>query len=378
MGLTNNIKNALKNITILDKYVLRQVVEIFVLGVAVFSSIFLASQAFTELIKKIADYGMPPKIAFMLIILNLPAVIVQTIPMSMLLATIMGINKLCLASEITVMRACGIGINRIAKPIFVFAVLMSILSFGVNELIVPATGTMSKNLLAWSIGQKNIPDGKKNYTLKEVKDKYFIKRFFYVENCTKKELDNVSIIDFSNENKTQIIQSTKGETADSGWVFKNASIYTIDENGKLMNTSWVDKTTVDFGIDVKEDLMKINEFEYNSKQLADYIKNGQFENERERNSYRIMFHQRFSLPITTVIFALIGIPLAITPPRVRYNRGFLLSIGIILIFYLLRAFITYPLGESGILPPVIAVWIPNILIGTIGFFAYKRIAYKIT
>ena len=124
--------------------------------------------------------------------------------------------------------------------------------------------------------------------------------------------------------------------------------------------------------------MKINDFEYNSKQLYNYIKTGQFENERDRNYYKVIFHQRFSLPITTIIFAILGIPLAITPPRVRYNRGFLLSIGIILVFYLLRAFITFPLGESGAVPPFIAVWIPNIILGTIGFFAYKKVAYKIT
>ena len=102
---------------------------------------------------------MPPKIALMLIILNLPAIVVQTIPMSMLLATVMGLNKLCLASEITVMRACGIGINRIAKPIFIFAALMAILSLAVNEFIVPLTGSQTKTLLAWAVGQKNIPDG---------------------------------------------------------------------------------------------------------------------------------------------------------------------------------------------------------------------------
>ena len=86
-----------KNITILDKYILRQVVEIFILGVIIFSSIIFASEAFTELIKKVSDFGIPPRIALMIILLNLPAVIVQSIPMSMLLATVMGLNKLCLA-----------------------------------------------------------------------------------------------------------------------------------------------------------------------------------------------------------------------------------------------------------------------------------------
>ena len=366
-----------KNIKILDKYILKQVTEIFILGVVVFSSIIFASTAFTQLIKQVTDYGVPPRIALMIIILNLPAIVVQTIPMSMLLATVMGLNKLCLASEITVMRSCGIGIARIAKPIFIFAFLMTLLSFVINEVVVPTTSSQSKTLLLWAIGQKNIPDGKKNYTLKEMKDKFFIKRFFYVENCTKKNLENVSVIDFSEDDRTQIIQASEGETAKDGWLFKNASVYTIDDDGQLMNTSWIAKTTVDFGLEIKEDLERVNEYEYNSLKLLKYINSNNFETPREKNSYRVTFHQRFALPFTTLIFALLGVPLAITPPRVRYNRGFLLSIGIIFLFYIMRAFISIPLGESGILPPVIAVWIPNIILGLFGYYAYKNKAYKI-
>ncbi len=366
-----------KNISILDKYILRQVVEVFILGVVVFSSIIFASTVFTQLIKKVTDYGVPPKIAFMIILLNLPAIIVQTIPMSMLLATVMGLNKLCLASEITVMRACGIGINRIAKPIFIFAFIMTLLSFAINEIVVPLTSSQSKTLLVWAVGQKNIPDGKKNYTLKEMKERFFIKRFFYVENCTKQKLENVSVIDFSNDDTTQIIQASQGETAKDGWLFKNASVYTIDNDGNLMNTSWIAKTTVDFGIEIKENLARIDEYEYNSLKLWNYINTNEFETERDKNAYKVILHQRFALPVTTIIFALLGVPLAITPPRVRYNRGFLLSIMVIFGFYLIRAFISIPLGESGALPPMLAVWIPNIILGTIGFIAYRKKAFKI-
>lgn len=371
------IKEYIKNLTILDKYILKQVVEIFILGVIIFSSIIFASEAFTQLIKQVSDFGVRPSIAFMIILLNLPGVFVQSIPMSMLLATVMGVNRLCLSSEITVMRACGIGIDRIAKPIFIFAATMVVFSFLINEFVVPLTGSQSKALAVWAIGQKNIPDGKKNYILKETKDRFFIKRFFYVENCTKKTLDNVSVIDFSNDDKTQIIQASKGETSKEGWIFKNASIYTIDQDGDLMNTSWVNRTTVNFGIEAKEELSRVNQYEYNARQLHSYIKNNTFKNKREKNSYKIMLYEKFSFPVTTFLMALIGIPLAITPPRVRYNRGFLLSIIIIFLFYIIRAFAIPVLGESGIIPPSIAVWIPNIILATIGWKLYKNKAYKI-
>ena len=82
----------------------------------------------------------------------------MTIPMGVLLATVMTLNKLSLDSEITVMRACGIGLNRIAKPIFIFAVVMSLFSFVINETVVPLTAAQSKKLALHALSQKNIPD----------------------------------------------------------------------------------------------------------------------------------------------------------------------------------------------------------------------------
>ena len=110
-----------KNLKLLDKYLLKQVIEMFIMGVLVFTSIIFASDTFITLIKQISMYGIPFKIAFLIIILHLPSVFVMTIPMGVLLATVMTLNSLSLSSEITVMRACGIGINRISKPIFIFA-----------------------------------------------------------------------------------------------------------------------------------------------------------------------------------------------------------------------------------------------------------------
>ena len=151
---------------LLDKYILKQVIAVFIMGVLVFTSIIFASDTFITLIKQISKYGIPFKIAFMIIILHLPSVFVMTIPMGVLLSTVMTLNALSLSSEITVMRACGIGLNRIAKPIFIFAIIMSLTSFFINETIVPIMTKQSTDLALYAFGQKNIPEGKENLLLK--------------------------------------------------------------------------------------------------------------------------------------------------------------------------------------------------------------------
>ena len=179
------------NMKILDKYILRQVIEMFLMGVFVFSTIIFASDVFTTLIKQIAKFGIPFKIAFIMILLNIPSVVVLTIPMGVLLSTVMTLNKLSLSSEITVMRACGIGLNRIAKPIFVFAIIMALSSFVINESVVPVMTKQSKDLALWALGQKNIPDGKQNFVFKELNEQGSLKRLFYVGYCDKKTLHNI-------------------------------------------------------------------------------------------------------------------------------------------------------------------------------------------
>ena len=193
--------NYLKKLTILDKYILKQIIEVFILGVVAFTSIIFASDTFISLIKQISAYGMPINIALMIILLNLPSVIVMTIPMSVLFSTVMTVNKLCLQSEITVMKACAIGIKRIAKPIFAFGIVMAVITFFINETVVPVTTSQSKTLALYALVQRNIPEGKRNFSMKELKDGNYLKRLFYVEKCEDKQFSNVSILDMSDTDR---------------------------------------------------------------------------------------------------------------------------------------------------------------------------------
>ncbi len=302
--------------TLLDKYILRQITEMFILGVCVFTSIIFASDTFITLIKQISLFGIPFKVALMMIILNLPQVIVMTIPMGVLLATVMVLNGLSLKSEITVMRACGIGLNRIAKPIFIFALVMSICSFIINESIVPLTTKQSKDLALWSLGQKNIPEGKQNFVFKELTDGGSIKRLFYVGYCENKILHNITVLDTSKEGTIQILQADEGRTSPEGWEFEKGAVYTVSNDGKILNTTLFDKSIVKFGLDMSKELNKNVAKEMNFTKLINYIRHN-YINEKERNYIQIELYDKLALPLTTIVLVLIGVPLAITPPRVR-------------------------------------------------------------
>ena len=366
--------NLREEFKLVDKYILKQVIEMFLMGVAVFTTIIFASDTFITLIKQISLFGIPFNVAFIMIILNLPQVIVMTIPMGVLLATVMTLNNLSLKSEITVMKACGIGLNRIAKPIFIFAVIMSICSFLINETVVPITTKQSKDLALWSLGQKNIPEGKQNFVFKELKQDKLLKRLFYVGYCEDKTLHNITVLDASKDDTLQILQADEGKTSPEGWNFQKGAVYTVNDQGKILNTTLFDSSVIQFGLDLSDELNDNLAKEMNFTKLVKFLNKNK--DIKDRNYLYIELFDKLALPLTTIAFVLIGVPLAITPPRVRYNRGFLFSIFIIFAYYLIRA-LSISFGEEGQLPAFLAAWMPNIILTILGVWLYYRKAYKI-
>jgi len=371
------IDKVFKRLNILDRYILKQVIEMFIAGVFVFTSIIFASDTFITLIKQIALYGIPFKVALMIIILNLPSVFVMTIPMGVLLSTVMTLNRLSLASEITVMRSCGIGINRIAKPIFVFAAVMCIASFIINETIVPVTTKQSKDLALWALGQKNIPEGKQNFIFKELKDNGNLKRLFYVGYCKNKVLHNITVLDLSKPDTIQVLQAQDGSTSPAGWEFNRGAIYTVAQEGKILNTTFFETSVAQFGIDLSKELSQNVAKEHNFISLVKYMAQHRNQDTTQMNINLVQLYDKMALPITTIVLVLVGVPLAITPPRVRYNRGFLFSILIIFAYYLIRA-LSISFGEAGSLPPFFAAWMANIMLTLAGAAMYYRKVYTIT
>ena len=120
------------------------------------------------------------------------------------------------------------------------------------------------------------------------------------------------------------------------------------DEGKVLNSTYFGKTVAQFGVNLKKELNRNVANEHNFLQLCKYlICNKHLEN---REDLVIDLFDKIALPLTTIVLVLIGIPLAITPPRVRYNRGFLFSILIIFAYYLIRA-LSLSFGQAGTLHP---------------------------
>lgn len=367
------------NLTLTDKYIIKQLIETFLLGVVVFTSLMFASDQFLYLVKQVSNYGIPFGVAIKTVILQLPYIIVFTVPMGILLATILTFNKLSINSELTIMRACGISLTRLALPVLIFGLSMAVFSFIINEFVVPAANLKSKALMMQALAQKNLPDGKSNFSFQEFDKDKRLKRLFYISDYKDRKMEGVTVLDLSKPDMIQVVQSKHGVTNPSYWGFNEGAIYTISLTGKVMNTAVFNdlKLYNDMSFSEMKDNHKAREL--NFFELSKYIKEKSKMAGSEAQKIpllKVTLYEKIALPLTTFFVVIIGIPLAISPPRAKVNRGLLFSIVVIFCYYILRA-VSSSLGEAQILEPFIAAWLPNIIVLFLGSYLFYRKAYLV-
>lgn len=359
---------------ILDKYIFNSLVQSFIFGVVVFASVLLASEAFLDVIRQISKFGIPFKIALLVVGLRLPGIIVYTIPMALLVAVILTYNRLNVNLEITAIRSCGVSLYRMMLPALVFGVIAGFTTLFFNEIIVPKANYQARNIILWAATQKNLPKHKTNFIYKELGKQNYLRRLFYIEKYEHKKMLGVIVIDLSQSRTTKIIQAKEVTNEPNKWVFNNGKVYTVSNDGSITNTSSFETIVLEDPINIDLKRKDPRSKEHNFLELADVINKGIKKGEDIPKSLLIKWHEKLSIPFSCILVALVGVPLVISPPRAKMNRGLGFAAILIFCYYLLRA-LSMSLGEVNLFPPLIAAWLPNIVILILGLYLLHKKNY---
>lgn len=355
----------------LDKYVLQSLITTFISSIIIFAAILLASDAFLDIIKQVSAYGIPLKVAFLVLGLRLPGVIIYTIPVALLVSIILTYNRLNNNLEIISMKASGISLYRILLPTLAFGLFAGLFTLTLSEVIVPQANYQARNIMIWAVTQKNIPKQKNNFVFKDLDANTHLKRLFYVEKYTNNKMQGVIVLDLTQPKTTKIIQSRELISKPNKWEFFNGRVYTVSNNGKVTNTGSFEKITLEDPLKLDLSRTHIRSKELNYFELAKIISEKQAKGEKVSPILEVKWHEKIALPFTCLLIPLIGVSLAITPPRSRFNRGLGFSIIVIFLYYMLKA-ISTALGEAGFLPTIIAAWLPNVVILFLGIVLLQR------
>jgi lipopolysaccharide export system permease protein len=85
---------------------------------------------------------------------------------------------------------------------------------------------------------------------------------------------------------------------------------------------------------------------------------------KSKESYEIQLHRRLALPLSPLLFALVGVPLGLRRARGARSWGVLISVALVFVYYLLLSFGSF-LADQGALPVSLAIWLPNFVFAVI-------------
>lgn len=370
--------------SVLDRYIIQQLLPTFLFGIGLFTSIALTVDTVFDLVRQIADSGLAIGIAFQVFLLRMPEFIVLSFPMSMVLATLMVYGRLSSDSELVALRSCGISIYRLIVPTMIFSLLVTGLTFTFNELIVPATNYQASVTLEEALNRDRLPVQEDNIFYPEYQrvelagedDKITIlARLFYAERFDGRQMQGVTILDRSQIGVTQIISSESAiwNGSENVWDFYDGTLYAVDPYGSYKNILRFDHKAIQLSRTPLDLATKKRGYdEMNIAQAREYLELMRLSgDERRVLKTKVRIQQKYALPFVCVLFGLLGAALGARPQRASKATSFGISIIVIFSYYLF-SFITGALGQKAILTPFVAAWLPTALgLGVAGFLLVR-------
>ncbi len=356
----------------MDRYIVQALVPPFLFGIAVFTVLLVAGDVLFDLASLVVNQGLSIWVAIRLFLYKLPEVVIMTFPMSMLLSVLLAFGKMSSQGETLALRSVGISFLRTLIPALIMAVGVALFSFSFNETVVPITRKAVSNVLKYEVGKRKVPPLKENIFFREMENGR-LKRVLYISHMNTRSgyVREVLIQEFEKGRLARIITAEDGFWDGKAWVFNNGKVYAIDRDGNITSVVKFKKEIMTFAFAPRKvaSLGKKPE-EMTLSELKSYIKLLRAQG-APSSKLEVRYYERFSIPWASVVFVLVGAPLALKPYRSSSSIGIGLSILIIFLYYVLLSF-GQALGDADEIPPLLAAWLPNLVLGGVGLVLCLR------
>ena len=351
---------------LLDSYIANEFWQPLFFGVGIVTGVWFGIDEMKTIFNLIMKSGVPINLALMILGLHLPQIIVLTVPIGVLLGTLLVFNRMSGDSEIIALRTSGVSFYRIMVAPLMFGIVTSICSFAINEAVVPIANITSKKLEFLALYKSDLPSGQANFTYMERGKDLALNRVFFIGFYNGKQIFNVIILDFTRAKLVQIISAASGSWGHGEWILEKGRTYVLAGDSDITRILQFDKLVIP-GITNAQSLLetqKVAPKDMNLLQLSSYMDLLRKSNSLS-NDLLVRFYQKFSQPLACLIVALAGAPLGLLARRSRSNIGLVYCAIIVFVYYVLCSS-SGALGESGRMDPLLAAWMPNLVIGTVG------------
>jgi LPS export ABC transporter permease LptG/LPS export ABC transporter permease LptF len=362
-------------VRILTRYILGEISSHSLIGFALFTFI-LFMKDIGHILDTVVRNSSSFTMVLQIFLFTLPNTFLVTIPMAVLVGVLLGLSRLAADSEITAMRASGFGIWYFVRVAAIVAVLGTGLGL-INSLYLSPRANQA--ILEM---QKQLETSQASF---EIQPRVFYEDFkntvVYVQDVRSgtgasnwRQIFIADVTDPTTPNITTAESATVMSDTSLGLLIRlrNGTQHTTaaNEPGQYnISTFATTDRPQDFSpqSDVHIGRLDTPIYAMGNRELLEHV------NGPDGKHYLIEFHRRLAYPAACLVLMLVGVPLGTASRRGGKSTGFIYTLLLVLIYYLLSTF-GVAWGRQGKLPAVVAVWLANGLFAIVGLFLLSQMA----
>ncbi|HET9407939.1 MAG TPA: LptF/LptG family permease [Candidatus Sulfotelmatobacter sp.] len=355
---------------ILTRYVLHEVVAHAVIGAAVFTFV-LFTRDLERILELVVRASAPLPSVAEIFFYTLPVAFTYTIPMSVLIGILIGLSRLAADSEITAMRACGLGVWTFLRMLSIFVLAAWAFALFNGVYLSPRSQASLARL------EDRLKGSQVSF---EVQPRVFYEGFpkivLYVQDVHGAQgaalWKGVFLADISDAANPRVTLAHEGILVSEGR--DRLHLHLVD--GSVHET---DPTNVDhYQISTFQQTDIPIELPSTENKAEEPVPVGLMSTWNLRSQaarvdpvsarwYYIEFHRRFALPTACLVLALVGIPLGLSSKKSGKSGGFVLTILLVFTYYVI-SLIGVSLARQGEVAPWFGAWLANFVFFAGGVF----------
>ena len=357
---------------IIDRYILREIAGPFFMSLGIMTFVLLLGKIL-QLMDLMVNKGVTVLAIASLIFYLMPYFLLFTIPISLLLAILTGLGRLSADNEITVLKGAGLSLYRLLYPLALASGLAFLITLSLSLFFVPASNYATRNLI-YNVVRQNASVG--------IKEKIFNDNFkgllLYTNHIPAhgKFMEGVIISDNRISREPNTIFADKAylisdpESLLVSLRLEGGSTHIIDMKRK--SYSKMDFSSYDINLDLESSLVEINQkTAKNSTEMTAAELMAKIEapggDEAAKRELGVELNKKFTMPLTCLIFGLLGLPIGIKVKKSAKAWGFTMGLIIVLLYYLSQLCGT-ALTETGKISVWLGLWFPNFLFTSAGLY----------
>jgi len=355
----------------LDKYIIKKFLGTFFLSMVLILTISIVFDI-SEKIDDFLERNAPVQAIIFQYYLNfIPYYANYFAPLFVFISVIFFTSKMAANTEIVAILNSGVSFRRMLLPYFISAAAIALISFYFNGWVIPHSNKV--RLAFENVYIKNPIEFKDRNIHRQISPGVFI----YMESYN--NTDNIgfrfTLEKIENGKRNYFLSADRivWDSIPRKWRIENYYERTIRGfHEQLRKGIILDTVLAFYPEDFKRRLNIIQAMD--TPALNRFIEEENLHGSENVPTFMIEKYRRTAVPITTFILTLMGVSLS--SRKVRGGIGVQLGIGITLSFaYILFMQISTTFATNGSLPPIIAVWIPNLTFAIVGLLLF-RIAPK--